>query len=60
MIQFYINSRPVPRAIARNRIEETFVFWTPADVNRMIRGAIVGDLKATKFIAEAGVSIHTT
>jgi hypothetical protein len=58
MIQFFINSRPVPRAIARDRVAQTFIYWSLPDINRMIRGAIDRDLKAVKFLASCGVSVE--
>ena len=56
MIQFYINSRPVPRAIARHRIQEANPIPLP-QLNKKIREALAGDPQALQFLRAYGVDI---
>ena len=57
MIQFYINSRPVPRAIARHRIQEAHPIPLP-QLDKKIREAVAGDPVALAFLRAYGVDIH--
>lgn len=57
MIQFYINSRPVPRAIARHRIQEAHPAALP-QIEKKIRDAIAGDPQALQFLRTYGVDIQ--
>jgi len=57
MIQFYINSRPVPRAIARHRLQESTTA-TLAQIEKTIREALLGDPQAVAFLRAYGVEIH--
>jgi hypothetical protein len=56
MIQFYINSRPIPRAIARHHLEQA-TNKPAADLNKTIRAAISGDEPARRYLAAYGVEI---
>lgn len=58
MIQFYINSRPIPRAIARHHLEQA-TSKPAADINKTIRDAISGHEPARRYLAEYGVEIIT-
>lgn len=57
MIQFYINSRPVPRAIARHRLQESTSAALP-QIEKKIREALSGDAQALAFLRAYGVEIH--
>lgn len=58
MIQFYVNSRPVPRAIARHRIQEANPNALPQQLEKRIREALSGDPLALAFLRAYGVEIH--
>jgi len=58
MIQFYINSRPVPRAIARHRIQEANPTASPQQLEKRIRDALAGDPQALQFLRAYGVDIQ--
>ena len=58
MIQFYINSRPVPRAIARHRIQEANPTTAPQQIERKIKEALSDDPQALQFLRAFGVDIH--
>jgi hypothetical protein len=57
MIQFYINSRPVPRAIARHRLQESTTAAL-AQIEKKIKEALSGDPQALQFLRAYGVEIH--
>jgi len=57
MIQFFINSRPVPRAIARHRIQEANPQHSPQYIQKRIKEAIAEDCEAIRFLESFGVSI---
>ena len=56
MIQFYINSRPVPRAVARQHLAEG-IFNPLFNISDLLDRAIKNDQKALKFCADYGVSV---
>lgn len=58
MIQFYINSRPVPRAIARHRVQEANPAAELSQLEKKIREAVSGDPQALAFLRAYGVEIH--
>ena len=58
MIQFYINNRPVPRAIARHRIQEANPNALPQQLEKRIREAVAGDPVALAFLRAYGVDIQ--
>lgn len=58
MIQFYINSRPVPRAIARHHIAEASPQYSLAQVAEMMGAAIHSDWLAVQRLAAVGVFVH--
>lgn len=58
MIQFFINSRPVPRAIARHRLEEANPRHTPQQIADKIRNALANDKEALRFLGAFGVEIQ--
>ena len=60
MIQFYINSRPVPRAIARHHIAEASPQYTLAEVAEMMGAAVHRDWLAVQRLAAVGVFVHIT
>ena len=57
MIQFYIISRPVPRAIARHRLQESTTAAL-AQIEKKIKEALSGDPQAVAFLRAYGVEIH--
>jgi hypothetical protein len=57
MIQFFINSRPVPRAIARHRLEEANPRHTPQQIAEKIRDALANDRESIRFLSAFGVEI---
>jgi len=57
MIQWYINSRPVPRAIARNHLENAMPYRTANDIKSAMTHAIKGEQSATKIVESCGVSV---
>jgi hypothetical protein len=56
MIQFYINSRPVPRAIARNHLEQSSSLFH-AEIASIMAKAVKNSPEAIKFINAHGVSV---
>jgi hypothetical protein len=56
MIQYYINNRPVPRAIARQYLAEG-IFNPLFNISDLLSRAANDDKKAIKFCAAYGVSI---
>jgi hypothetical protein len=57
VIQFYINSRPVPRAVARHHLEQGNPSRTSAELSALMSQAFRKDDKAVKFLASYGVSV---
>ena len=57
MIQFYINSRPVPRAIARHHLINAVPAREIAYLNAALKAAAKGDPDFIKFCAANGVSV---
>jgi hypothetical protein len=57
MIQFYVNSRPVPRAVARHHLEQGNPSRTSEELSRIMSQAFRKDDKAIKFLASYGVSV---
>jgi hypothetical protein len=58
MIQFFINSRPVPRAIARHRLEEANPRHTPEQIAEKIQEALANEPESIRFLGAFGVEIH--
>lgn len=58
MIQFYINNRPVPRAIARSRLQTALPYESLADIQKMLTNATKCDGFALKKCAFYGVSVE--
>lgn len=58
MIQFYINSRPVPKALARHRIQEANPQRTIQELEKIFRNAIHEDPQALHFLRAYGVDIQ--
>lgn len=56
MIQFYINGRPVPRAIARHHLAQARPHIDIKNINSMLNWA-KNDAKAAAHCAEFGVSV---
>ena len=56
MIQYYINSRPVPRAIARHHLAQARPHIDLKTINSMLTWAKF-DAKAAAHCAEFGVSM---
>ena len=57
MIQFFINSRAVPRAIARHHLGIANPSRSAGDLSGIISKAVRGDTEAVRFLAVYGVSI---
>jgi hypothetical protein len=58
MIQYYINNRPVPRAIARQRLEQGNPSWTPSQISDALQRAVNNDKHAAALIGQSGISIY--
>jgi hypothetical protein len=58
MIQFYVNSRPVPRAVARHHLEQGNPSRTSAELSGLMSQAVKMDKEAIKFLASYGVSVE--
>lgn len=58
MIQFFINSRPVPRAIARHHLQLANPSRETADLSRIMSKAIAKDAEAVRFLSAYGVEVH--
>jgi len=56
MVQYYINSRPVPRAIARHYLAQARPHIDIKTINSMLTWA-KSDAKAAAHCAEFGVSV---
>ena len=57
MIQFYINNRPVPRAIARHHLQQA-TQRQPMELEQWIKRALTDDPQATRYLAEYGIQLH--
>lgn len=57
MIQFYINNKPVPRAIARHHLNEGLKTAPITYINSLLSRAAKGDPSAADFCADYGVSV---
>ena len=57
MIQWYINSKPVPRAIARVHLENAMPYRTANDIKSAMTHALKNDESANKVLASCGVSV---
>ena len=56
MIQFFINSRPVPRAIARHHLQQA-TQQPPLELEKWIKRAVTEDPQAIRFLAEYGIAL---
>ena len=57
MIQFFINNRPVPRAIARHHLQQA-TQQNPLELERWVKRAITDDPQAIRYLAEYGIQLH--
>ena len=57
MIQYYINSRPVPRAIARHHLAQSVMRWDLKALGAMLNRAARDDKQAIYWLAGHGVSV---
>jgi len=57
MIQFFINSRPVPRAIARHHLGEANPARSIPELSKLVSKAVAGDGEALRFLSCYGVAI---
>jgi hypothetical protein len=57
MIQWYINSRPVPRAVARNHLEKAMPDRTTTDIQYQMTEAFRKSPDAIRLLADHGVSV---
>jgi hypothetical protein len=57
MIQFYINSRPVPRAIARHHLSQSVMRWDSKALGEMLSRAARDDKEAIYWLSGHGVSV---
>ena len=55
MIQWYINNRPVPKAIARNHLENALPHRTARGIASIMSEAIKGDTFFVRELADYGV-----
>lgn len=58
MIQFFINSRPVPRAVARHHLEQGNPSRTSAQLSGIMSKAVAKDAEAVHFLAVYGVHVE--
>lgn len=58
MIQWYINNKPVPRALARYQLSNGLPRFTPYDIGRLMAEAQASTYQALKTCADYGVSVH--
>ena len=59
MIQYYINSKPVPYLVARNRLSAAYPSKSLDKLSLILSHARKGEAWANKFIAVGGISIST-
>lgn len=57
MIQYYINNRPVPRAIARHHLREARPTMTLAEIDLLLRGAAKGSEIPKMLCENSGISV---
>ena len=57
MIQYYINNRPVPRAIARHHLLDCLPLYWDDEINKLLNKAIKNNLYAIKLCADCGVLV---
>jgi hypothetical protein len=57
MIQYYINNRPVPRAIARYHLSQSVIRWDLKGLGAMLNRAARNDAEAIYWLAGHGVSV---
>jgi hypothetical protein len=57
MVQWYINSRPVPKAIARVHLENAMPYRTAREIGNAMTGALKKDDFFVKVCADYGVSV---
>ena len=57
MIQYYINSRPVPRAIARHHLTQSVTRWDLKALGELLNRAARNDKNAADWLAGHGVSV---
>lgn len=57
MVQFFINSKPVPRAMARFQLVEANPSRSVAELSGIMSKAVAGDSQAVRFLAVYGVSV---
>jgi hypothetical protein len=55
MIQWYINNRPVPKAIARVHLENAMPYRTAREIASAMTGAMKGEDFFVKTLADYGV-----
>ena len=58
MVQFFINSRPVPRAIARHHLGMANPSRSLGDLSGLMSKAVAGDSQAVRFLAVYGLSVE--
>ena len=58
MIQYYINNRPVPRAIARQRLEQGNPTLSPSQISDALQRALNNDKHAAALIGQSGITIY--
>jgi|LauGreDrversion4_2_1035121.scaffolds.fasta_scaffold115698_6 hypothetical protein len=57
MVQWYINSRPVPKAIARVHLENAMPYRTAREIAKAMASALKDDEFFVKVCANHGVSV---
>jgi hypothetical protein len=57
MIQYYINSKPVPRAIARHHLQQARPMIRESYLSKQLFDASKNDPMAVKFCADFGVYV---
>lgn len=58
MVQFFINSRPVPRAIARHHLGMANPSRSLGELSGLLSKAVAGDSQAVRFLAVYGLSVE--
>jgi hypothetical protein len=58
MVQFFINSRPVPRAIARHHLGTANPSRSLGELSGLLSKAVAGDSQAVRFLAVYGLSVE--
>jgi hypothetical protein len=57
MVQWYINSKPVPKAIARVQLENAMPYRTAREIAKAMTGALKKEEFFVKVCADHGVSV---